>query len=170
MFWSGNPQLNFVSELAFEQNRDLANLYSARANGSFSDFVNAIDLVAMLMAQICYRPIMDSVWTELLMSQGSEVHCVGASLYVNSSEGPVPFWKLVFRVRQMRKHKGDICLGYITTEYVNGWARAKCVFAPPMDSQRVYTHTDKLVILAVDSPVNEVVAMQKSTNHRHRHK
>jgi len=148
---------NFVSEMSIEQNRDLAMFLSSKANDSFSDFVNAIDLVAMLVAQICYRPILDCVWTELLRSEGSEVHCIGADMYVGNDEGEVPFWKILNRVRTMRKTKGDICLGYVATGLVGNRRKAKCCLAPALDSVRVYSSSDKLVILAVDSPVTDIL-------------
>jgi len=141
-------RLNFVCEMATEQNRMVGAALSASTHGAFADFVNVMDLVAMLVAQICYRPIMDSVWTELLRSEGSEVHVVSVGLFIKEAEGELFFWEVMKRVTSRSKtDQADVCLGYITCETQH----QTCSLAPTLDSKRKYLMGDKLVILGKEA-------------------
>jgi len=146
--------MNFVCEMASEHNRELLQVLSTKCHRAYADFVDVVDLVAMLVAQICYRPVIDQVWTELLTSEGSEVHAVPSTLYTDEEDEELKFWQMQQRVKlngnKNTTGQSDICIGYIALDELSGHMR--CRLAPNLDSCHRYTALDKILIVALEHP------------------
>ncbi|KAK3247600.1 hypothetical protein CYMTET_42908 [Cymbomonas tetramitiformis] len=142
---------NVISEIADDQLRLLITNFVADRMGGHSEFFNVSDLVGSLIAQICYNPVMDSIWQYLLNKGGSDMQCLPAHPYALPEDGEITFWEMMQRVRS--KNATDICLGYVELS-VTG--KAEATLAPPLNRRRKWAPKDKLIIMSAAGEPSDV--------------
>ncbi|KAK3274823.1 hypothetical protein CYMTET_17015 [Cymbomonas tetramitiformis] len=134
---------NVISEIADDQLRLMITNYVAHKTGGHSEFFNVSDMVSSLIAQICYNPVMDTIWQTLLTAGSSDMYCVPAYTYITEMDGEIPFWNVMHRVRE--KHPTDIFLGYVTLSLTG---KAIVTLAPQVDSQRIWDVSDRVIVMS----------------------
>ncbi|MEN9752059.1 MAG: hypothetical protein RLZZ600_1106 [Actinomycetota bacterium] len=97
----GGHQLNIVSEMLNDKNREIAEVTNA------DDFIVSDKLVSLLLAQVATNFHLTDVFTELFSSAGSEIYVRPAKLYCTPGE-EVSFYDLVERAQV----RGETVIGY----------------------------------------------------------
>jgi voltage-gated potassium channel Kch len=134
---SGRP-LSIVSEMADVRNRELAEVTQA------DDFIVSNKLISLLMAQVSENKHLNAVFTDLLSSEGSEIHLKPAADYVVLGQ-PLNFYTIVEAARA----RGEVALGYRHEALARDAKQGYGVRLNPPKSQAVTLSAgDRIIVLA----------------------
>jgi len=108
------------------------------------DFINVNALVARCISQVLACPDMDTIWTELLSSDGSEIYIKPVEAFLGRCSGtePIKFAQVMSAVRAI--HPRDVCLGFKSKD-------GRMMMAPALTSIHQYHGKEKLVILSASN-------------------
>ena len=94
-----------ISEVCDPRTKDLL------AVANVSDFVISNELISLILSTVSENGKFNSLWNELLSSDGNEIYLNNVNQYVTNGE-ELSFWQLSVRARMRR----EIVLGYVVTK------------------------------------------------------
>jgi Trk K+ transport system NAD-binding subunit len=133
-----NVELNVVSEMLDDRNRELAEVTQA------DDFIVSDKLISLMLSQISENDRLNDVFQALFSSAGSEIYLRDAALYIRPGE-TADFYTVV----EAAGRRGESAIGYRLSEHRRDKARAYGVVLNPKKAERLtFAPADKVIVLA----------------------
>ncbi len=135
-----NKELNIISEMYDQKNRELAEVTEA------DDFIISHDLISRMLVQVSETKELKDVFASLFDADGSEIYMKNAVDYVQPNK-PVNFYTILEAAAQ----KGETAIGYRIVKYAySSENRYGIVLNPKKSDQITFTDLDKIIVLSED--------------------
>ena len=133
-----NVDLNVVSEMLDDRNRELAEVTQA------DDFIVSDKLISLMLSQVSENKQLTEVFDQLFSSDGAEIYLREAELYVKPGES-ADFYTVIEAARR----KGETAIGHRFEEHARSAEHYYGVSVNPTKTeQHVYKPGDKIIVLA----------------------
>ncbi|MEO8095166.1 MAG: NAD-binding protein [Pseudolysinimonas sp.] len=133
-----NVDLNVVSEMLDDRNRELAEVTQA------DDFIVSDKLISLMLSQVSENRQLTDVFDQLFSSHGAEIYLRDAALYVKPGEA-VDFYTVIESARQ----KGETAIGHRFEQHARNADKYYGVSVNPTKTDtNVYAAGDKIIVLA----------------------
>lgn len=133
-----NIDLNIVSEMLDDRNRELAEVTNA------DDFIVSDKLISLMLSQVSENRKLTDVFEQLFSSTGAEVYLRDAAAYVTPGT-PVDF----YTVLEAARRRGETALGYRIQADAHNASKGYGVVVNPLKSTKVaFSAADKVIVLA----------------------
>ncbi|MBX3100188.1 MAG: hypothetical protein KF761_11490 [Salinibacterium sp.] len=132
-----NTDLNIVSEMLDDRNRELAEVTNA------DDFIVSDKLISLMLSQVSENKTLTAVFQTLFDPDGAEVYLSPAELYI--AEGAnVDF----YTVLEAARRRGETAIGYRIAANAHSSADAYGVHVNPKKNEKVTFHAgDKVIVV-----------------------
>lgn len=134
---------NIVSEILHAQNRDLARVTRV------DDFIVSHTLISLMLAQVAENKHLNSVFSDLLDTQGMEIYLRPACDYVELGR-PVNFYTMVAAAAE----RGEVCIGHRLLDPSHSpefLQQAQGVrLNPPKAATTIYGPADRVIVIGED--------------------
>jgi ion channel POLLUX/CASTOR len=135
---TSNSDLNIVSEMLDDRNRELAEVTNA------DDFIVSDKLISLLLSQVSENPLLTQVFGTLFASQGSEVYLNPAEHYITAGTR-VNF----YTVLEAARRRGETAIGYRTASQARSSAESYGVRVNPVKTDWLtFGPGDRVIVLA----------------------
>jgi voltage-gated potassium channel Kch len=133
-----NVDLNVVSEMLDDRNRELAEVTQA------DDFIVSDKLISLMLSQVSENRQLTEVFDQLFSSDGAEIYLRDASLYVTSGQS-ADFYSVI----EAARHKGETAIGHRFQAHARSAEHYYGVSVNPTKTDtHVYAPGDKIIVLA----------------------
>lgn len=137
---NSNSELNIVSEMLDDRNREIAEVTKA------NDFIVSDKLISLALSQLSENRILARVFDQLFTSEGSEVYLKRIDRYVRTGV-PVDF----YTVLESARRRGETAMGYRIAVHAHDSEKGYGVLLNPLKTDMiVFSPDDKIVVLAED--------------------
>ncbi|MBG6053849.1 voltage-gated potassium channel Kch [Salinibacterium sp. CAN_S4] len=137
---STDADLNIVSEMLDDRNRELAEVTNA------DDFIVSDKLISLLLSQVSENRLLMDVFGTLFSSAGSEVYLNPAENYITAGMS-VDF----YTVLEAARRRGQTAIGYRIGSQARNSAQAYGVHVNPLKTDRVtFGPGDRVIVLAAE--------------------
>jgi voltage-gated potassium channel Kch len=133
-----NVDLNVVSEMLDDRNRELAEVTQA------DDFIVSAKLISLMLSQVSENKQLTEVFDQLFSSDGAEIYLRDASQYVTPGES-ADFYTVIEAARR----KGETAIGHRFDAQARSAEHMYGVNVNPTKTEsHVYAPGDKIIVLA----------------------
>lgn len=133
-----NVDLNVVSEMIDDRNRELAEVTQA------DDFIVSDRLISLMLSQLSENKRLTEVFEELFAADGAEIYLRDAGEYV-----PTGVETDFYTVLEAARRRGETALGFRVEAHAHSGERAYGVTVNPRKSdRRAFSPGDKIIVLA----------------------
>ena len=133
-----NIDLNIVSEMLDDRNRELAEVTKA------DDFIVSDKLISLMLSQVSENKQLTEVFSTLFSSSGSEVYLREAELYIAPGASAT-----FYTVMDSASRKGETAIGYRVASLARSAQDAYGVHINPVKSESIaFAPGDKVIVLA----------------------
>jgi ion channel POLLUX/CASTOR len=135
---AGGVDLNVVSEMLDDRNRELAEVTQA------DDFIVSDQLISLMLSQISESQQLTGVFAQLFSSSGAEIYLRDASLYITPGSSAD-----YYSVIEAARRRGETAIGHRIEEWARDASHLYGVNVNPTKTDaRVYAVGDKIIVLA----------------------
>ncbi len=133
-------EVNIVSEMFYQKNRELAEVTKA------DDFIISEDLISLFLTQLSETPDLKKVMDVLFEAEGSEFYLKDAKDYVKL-DTPVNF----YTVLEAASLKNETAVGYRIIKYAHSVENNYGIKVNPNKDEKItFSEGDKIIVLAED--------------------
>jgi voltage-gated potassium channel Kch len=133
-----NVDLNVVSEMVDDRNRELAEVTQA------DDFIVSDQLVSLMLSQVSENKQLTEVFDELFSSVGAEIYLRPAELYIAEGESAD-----FYTVLEAARRRGETALGFRIDAHARDGKRSYGVTVnPDKTERRTFVPGDRIIVLA----------------------
>ncbi len=135
---SSGGDLNIVSEMLDDRNRELAEVTNA------DDFIVSDKLISLMLSQVSENKQLTEVFNTLFSAEGSEIYLNPVEQYVAPGT-PVTF----YTVLEAARRRGETAIGYrVVAEARNSQHGYGVTVNPSKGVARTFSEGDKIIVLA----------------------
>lgn len=136
----GGVELNVVSEMLDDANRELAEVTKA------DDFIVSDKLISLMLSQVSENKQLTAVFDVLFSARGSEIFLRPAELYV-AGGASVDF----YTVAEAARRRGETAIGFRVAAHAKSAEHHYGINVnPPKALKRSFGHGDRIIVLAND--------------------